>query len=266
MSIRKTVVSGSFYPNDKEELLNLIGSFSNPLEFTSQNRKNDFEHINAIITPHAGYIYSGKLSNTSYSLTSIQNLKRVVVIGPSHHAYFEGSSICLDDEYETPLGNIEIDIEFSKNLINRYDFLSTNEECAFEHSTETQAPFIKHYFPNTKIVEIIYANQDFNSLSNLIDEVLDDEENLLVISTDLSHFYSLDEANKLDENCIEGINKKDISILENCEACGKIGIKALLKSAIKKSLKSKILDYYTSYDINNDKSRVVGYTTALIGK
>jgi AmmeMemoRadiSam system protein B len=266
MSIRKTVVSGSFYPNEKDELLDLINSFSTVIDQENKNIKNDFEHINAIITPHAGYVYSGKLSNISYSLVYSQNPKRVIVIGPSHNTYFEGSHICLDDEYETPLGNLKVDIEFSKNLKNKYDFLNTNEECAFEHSTETQAPFIKHYFPKVKMIEIVYGNQDFNSLSNLIDELIDDKDNLVVISTDLSHFHSLAKANELDSLCIEAINKRDILTLEDCEACGKIGIKALLKSAIKKSLNSKVLDYSSSYDVNNDKSRVVGYTTALIGK
>ena len=260
MSIRKTVVAGSFYPNEKGELLSLIKSFS------SVKYESDFEHINAIITPHAGFIYSGKIANISYSLCSKQNPKRVIVIGPSHHAYLEGSNICLNENYETPLGNIQVDLEFSKALKDKYHFLDTNQECAFEHSTETQAPFIKHYFPNAKIVEIIYGNQDFNTLSELIDEVIEDKDNLLVISTDLSHFHSLEKAKELDTYCINAIAKKDISLLQIGEACGKIGIKAILKTAVKKSLNTKVLAYSTSCDVNNDKSRVVGYTTALIGK
>ena len=264
MSIRKTVVAGSFYPNEKNELLTLIESFSKP-ELNSSDKSN-FEHINAIITPHAGYIYSGKIANISYSLCLKQNPKRVIVIGPSHRIYFEGSHICLNEKYETPLGNIQVDLEFSKALKNKYSFFNTNEECEFEHSTETQAPFIKHYFPNAKIVEIIYANQDFNTLSELIDEVIADEDNLLVISTDLSHFHSLEKAKELDVYCLNAIAKKEISMLKIGEACGKIGIKAILKTAIKKSLNTKVLAYSTSCDVNKDKSRVVGYTTALIGK
>ena len=264
MSIRKTVVAGSFYPNDKNELLSLINSFSKS-EIKSIV-KSEFRHINAIITPHAGFTYSGRLSNLSYFLASKQNPKRVIVIGPSHNALFEGSHICLDELYETPLGNIEVDLEFSKTLKSKYTFINSNEECAFEHSTETQAPFIKHYFSNAKIVEIIYAKQDFNILSDVIDELIKDENNLLVISTDLSHFHSLEKAKELDTYCINAITKKDISLLEIGEACGKIGIKAILKTAVKKSLKTKVLTYSTSYDVNNDKSRVVGYATALIGK
>ncbi len=260
MSIRKTVVAGSFYPNKKEELLSLIKSFS------TVNYQSDFDHINAIITPHAGFIYSGKLANISYFLCSKQKPKRIVVIGPSHRVYLEGSNICLNEEYETPLGNIQVDAEFSKALKEKYSFLNTNEECAFEHSTETQAPFIKYYFPNAKIVEIIYGNQDFNTLSKLINELIEDKDNLLVISTDLSHFHSLEKAKELDTYCINAIAKKNISFLDYGEACGKIGVKAILKTALEKSLYTKVLAYSTSCDVNNDKSRVVGYTTALVGK
>ena len=263
MSIRKTVVSGSFYLNDKDELENLIKSFSNNIN-KKQNSK--FEHINALITPHAGYIYSGKLANLSFNLASKQNPKRVIVLGPSHHAYLEGSSICLDEFYETPLGNIEVDLEYSKALMKKYDFLNSNEECAFEHSTETQAPFIKYYFPTSKIIEIVYGNQDIDTLCLLLDELIQNKDNLLVISSDLSHFHTLDDAKKLDINCIDAINEKNIDKLKLCEACGKIGITALLKTSIKNLLKTQVLEYSTSYETNNDKQRVVGYTTAIIGK
>ena len=266
MNIRKTVVSGSFYPNDKDELIDLINSFSKEINKKNQKYENTFEHINAIITPHAGYIYSGYLANVSFNLASEQNPKRVIVIGPSHQAYFEGSSICLDDFYETPLGNIKIDTDLSKEILQKYDFINQNEETAFEHSSETQAPFIKYYFPKAQIIEIVYAKQDTNALCSLINELILNKDNLIVISSDLSHFHTLKDAKKLDENCINAINQKDINKLNTCEACGKIGISAILKSAIKNSLKTKVLDYATSFDINNDRSSVVGYTTALIGK
>ena len=255
MSIRKTVVAGSFYPNEKDELLSLINSFST---LEKNTIKNDFEYINSLIVPHAGFIYSGELSNISYSLCSNQNPKRIIVIGPSHDTLFVGSHICLNTEYETPLGNIKVDLEFSKALKNKYSFFNTNEECEFEHSTETQAPFIKYYFPSAKIVEIIYGNQNVNELVELIDQIIEDEENLLVISTDLSHFHSLEKAKELDIFCMTAIDRKDISILNLSEA--------ILNVAIKKSLKTKVLKYTTSYDTNHDKSNVVGYTTALIGK
>ena len=263
MSTRKAVVSGSFYPEKKEEILKYINHFN-----SVKTNMETFENIKAIIVPHAGYIYSGFTANLAYQLVSIskKDIKRVVVIGPSHRVYLKGASVALYDEYETPLGNLKIDKEFSQNLIDKYDFLDFNVECEFEHSTETQAPFIKHYFENVKLVEIVYGEIDYKNLSKVIDEVLEDELNFVVISTDLSHFYTLEEANKKDNICLNAIDKKDLEMFDYCEACGKTGVKAIINWAIKNNYETKVLNYCTSADVTKDKSRVVGYTSALIGK
>ena len=260
MNIRKSVVSGSFYPDKKEEILKYINQFNS---FKTNNET--FEDIKAIIVPHAGYIYSGFTANLAYKLASNKKIKRVIVIGPSHRVYLKGASVALYDEYETPLGNLKIDKEFSQNLIDKYDFLDFNVECEFEHSTETQAPFIKHYFENVQLVEIVYGEINYEDLSKVIDEVLVDSDNFVVISTDLSHFYTLEEAQKLDNICLEAIDKKDLKMFDYCEACGKEGIKAIIDWAIKNDFDTKVLNYCTSADVTKDKSRVVGYTTALIG-
>ena len=260
MNIRKSVVSGSFYPDKKEELLKYINQFNS---FKTNNET--FENIKAIIVPHAGYIYSGFTANLAYKLASNKKIKRVIVIGPSHRVYLKGASVALYDEYETPLGNLKIDKEFSQNLIDKYDFLDFNVECEFEHSTETQAPFIKHYFENVQLVEIVYGEINYEDLSKVIDEVLVDSDNFVVISTDLSHFYTFEEAQKLDNICLEAIDKKDLKMFDYCEACGKEGIKAIIDWAIKNDFDTKVLNYCTSADVTKDKSRVVGYATALIG-
>ncbi len=261
MSIRKSVVSGSFYPNSSKEILKYINHFNN-LEDNSET----FENIRAIIVPHAGYIYSGYTANLAYKKAKKQNYKKVVVIGPSHKTYLKGASVALYDEYETPLGNIKIDKEFSQNLIDKYDFLNFDIECEFEHSTETQAPFIKHYFGNANLVEIVYGEIDYKDISRIIDEVLSADETLVIISTDLSHFYTQKVANSLDEVCLSAIEKKDLNLFSSCEACGKIGIKAIINWANKNNYDSKLLHYCTSADVTKDKSRVVGYTSALIGR
>lgn len=263
MSTRKAVVSGSFYPSKKEEILKYINHFN-----SVKTNMETFENIKAIIVPHAGYIYSGFTANMAYKLVSAskKDIKRVVVIGPSHRVYLKGASVALYDEYETPLGNLKIEKEFSQKLIDKYEFLDFNVECEFEHSTETQAPFIKHYFENVKLVEIVYGEIEYKDLLKVIDEVLEDELNFVVISTDLSHFYTLEEANKKDNICLNAIDKKDLEMFDYCEACGKTGVRAIINWAIKNNYESKILNYCTSADVTKDKSRVVGYTSALIGK
>lgn len=261
MSIRKAVVSGSFYPNSEAELLKYFEHFNK----YDKKSIEVFKNIKAIISPHAGYIYSGFTANLAYSLSSFKKPKRVIVVGPSHRVYLKGASIAFYEKYETPLGNLDIDIKFSKELIEKYEFLNFNQECEFEHSTETQMPFIKHYFANAKIVEIIYGDMDFGLLSSLIDELLKDEDNFIVISTDLSHFYDEKTANNLDSICLQAIKEKNLSLFDNCEACGKTGVKAMIKSVLKYNLETKILNYCTSAEVSKDKSRVVGYTSALIG-
>jgi MEMO1 family protein len=261
MSIRKSVVSGSFYPEKKEEILKYINHFN-----SVKTNLETFENIKAIIVPHAGYIYSGFTANLAYKSVLKKSFKRIVVFGPSHKVYLKGASVALYDEYETPLGNLKIDKEFSQNLIDKYDFLDFNVECEFEHSTETQAPFIKHYFGEVQLVEIVYGEIDYEDLSKVIDEVLTDVDNFVIISTDLSHFYTQEEANKKDNICLNAIDKKDLEMFDYCEACGKTGVKALINWAIKNNYETKVLNYCTSADVTKDKSRVVGYTSALIGK
>jgi AmmeMemoRadiSam system protein B len=260
MSIRKAVVSGSFYPDKKEEILKYINHFN-----SVKTNDETFEDIKAIIVPHAGYIYSGFTANLAYKKVNKKDIKRVVVIGPSHKVYLKGASVAIYDEYETPLGNLKIDKEFSQNLIDKYDFLDFNIECEFEHSTETQAPFIKHYFENVQLVEIIYGEIDYEDLTKVINEVLANSDNFVVISTDLSHFYTLEEAEKKDNICLNAIYKKDLDLFDYCEACGKTGVKAIINWAIKNNYETKVLNYCTSADVTKDKSRVVGYTSALIG-
>ena len=264
MSIRKTAVSGTFYPDSKDEILRYIEHFNN-----SFSLNEDFSKMNtrAIIVPHAGYIYSGFTANLAYNISSKQDYKRVIVIGPAHKVYLEGASIALYDEYKTPLGNIKIDKEYSLELKQKYKFLNFFDESHHEHSTETQAPFIKNYFKERELIEIVYGKLDFKELSLLVDELLLDKSNLIVISTDLSHFYTQEKANQLDNICLNAIAKKDMQMFDKgCEACGMIGIKAIIESSIKNNLITKVLYYCTSFDTTKDDKRVVGYTSVLIGE
>lgn len=260
MSVRKSCVAGAFYPNSKEEVLRYIEHFNK-----AKIKFDNFDKVKAIIVPHAGYVYSGFTANLAYKIASKSSFERVVVIGVSHKVYFKGASVTLHDEFETPLGNLQIDKEFSMSLIDEFDFLGFNFECEFEHSTETQAPFIKHYFSNAKFVEIIYSDISYESLEKVIDYILKQDSTLLCISTDLSHFYSEEEAKKLDNICLNAILKRNISLFNSCEACGKTGLQAIIYHSIKNSLNTKILHYCTSADFSKDKSRVVGYTSALVG-
>jgi AmmeMemoRadiSam system protein B len=258
MSKRVMSVAGSFYPFSCSEVERYFKNFEKIVSLEKKDAK-------AIIVPHAGYIYSGWTASLAYRSVNISNKKRVVVIGPSHRVYLEGVSISLFDEYETPCGALRIDSEYAKKLFNGYTFASFFPDAHKEHSTETQMPFVKKYFDGVEVVEIVYGRIDFKLLAFMVEEIVKDEENLLVISTDLSHFYDLQKAKQLDSICLNAIVKKDLKLFDKgCEACGIVGVKALISVAKKKSLNVEFLDYRTSYDVTKDDKSVVGYSSFLL--
>jgi AmmeMemoRadiSam system radical SAM enzyme/AmmeMemoRadiSam system protein B len=264
-SLREMSVANSFYSSDKNKIKEQFLYFSNLLEKSDFNKKLDFIP-KAIIVPHAGFVYSGFTSSVAYDM--IQNIdpKRVLVIGPSHKYSFKDASVALFDSYETPLENIKIDTIYGKKLIEKYDFIHFNQNVHNEHSTETQAPFIKYRFPNATIVEIVYGQIEFLKLSLIINDAIKDDDTFVIISTDLSHFYTKKEALLLDNICLEAVDKLDLNVWnKGCEACGRVGVKAMIDVANKLNLQSRLLDYRTSADITNDETKVVGYMSAILG-
>lgn len=255
---REMSVAGAFYPNDASEIENLFNSFSSSYDEDSQ-----LENVQtrAVIVPHAGYIYSGYTANIAYRILAKRGVKNFVVIGPSHRVAFEGVSMCGAGEYLTPFGAISRSEIIDDALMKNFGIKELIKHA--EHSTETQFPFIKHYIPDAKIVELVYGRCNPEYLSKIIDVVLNLEDCGVIISTDLSHFYNIDEANKFDNICIEAIKRVDISHLhQGCEACGILGVEAMMLSALKKELKPIVLDYRTSADASSDTSSVVGYMSA----
>lgn len=265
MSIRENAVAGTFYPAACRDIESNITRFNAALD------ESDFrvELVpSAVIVPHAGYVYSGFTANAAYRAAAQKrdDIKRVVVIGPSHRVYINGASIALYGHYDSPCGEMKIDIGLSSELNDTFDFLHFAPDAHHEHSTEVQVPFIKHYFPDAEIVEIVYGDLDYRELSDLIDKVLGDRETLVVISTDLSHFHTEQAANGLDTLCLQAM--ADLSVSElgtGCEACGMIGVQAVITAANQRGLKSQVLDYRTSADVTGDKESVVGYVSCLIG-
>lgn len=263
MSKRKLAVAGSFYPQNKDEIERYINHFNKVLE--DNNILIDTTlNPRALIVPHAGYIYSGFTANFAYRYLP-KNIKNIIVIGPSHKFAFKGASVALYENYPTPFGDLDINIELSQKIINKFPFVGFDDKVHCEHSTETQFPFIKNYASDVKVVELVYSDCDFRDIGQVIEYLMEDEDNFVIISTDLSHFYTLDEAKVKDNICLNAIVQKDIKKLENgCEACGKVGVKALLNSISKKNMKIKLLDYRTSADRSKDETRVVGYSSFVI--
>ena len=260
---REMSVNGTFYPARTVEIERYFEHFNAVLD--EENITLPAVHAKAVIVPHAGYIYSGFSANAAYRVLAQSGLSNLLVIGPSHRVALEGASLCEAQSYETPLGDISFAQELHEALAARFGLSRTIIHA--EHSTEVQFPFIKHYMPHAKITEIIYGRTSPAYLSEIIDFALSLKDTGVIISTDLSHFYTQEEANKLDRICLHAIESLDISLLHRgCEACGILGVEAMISSAEKHSLSPHLLDYRTSADASGDTSRVVGYVSACFSQ
>ena len=269
MSSRMSAVAGQFYPATCSETEAYMNRFNKVLQENNYESKKSDLVPQIVIVPHAGYIYSGFTANMAYMSAAERrdDIRRVIVIGPSHRVYVKGASIGLYRYFDSPCGELGMDIELSNKLSQEFGFLRFQPDAHHEHSTEVQMPFIKHYFQDAEVLEIVYGDLDPVELSLLIDTLLEEKDVLIVISTDLSHFHTQQEARLLDTRCIEAMADLDIKQLERgCEACGMTGVKAAIISAKKADMQSQVLDYRSSADVTQDKSSVVGYTSCLIGK
>ena len=246
---KKSTSAGTFYPSDKEELTNLIGSFEiQPPVYTSR----------AVIVPHAGYIYSGKLA-----AKGVQHLKRdaknVFIFAPAHYERIFGCTVCDYDAFETPLGDIEINKELVQNVKELCDCSTVNFAFEKEHSIEVQLPLIKYFLPSARIVPVLYGCENFNNLCGTLEHFWADEDNVFVISSDLSHFYPEKEAFKIDGYTARMIEENNFSNFEQEQACGAVGICGLIEFAKKKNFSLIRTGLTNSSAATGDSSRVVGY-------
>jgi len=262
--IREASVAGQFYPGSCQEIQADIKRFNQTFDQIKIPKETAAISPRAVIVPHAGYIYSGFTANMAYRFLKNSKTKRIIVIGPSHHHYFKGISGSYYEHYETPCGNLEIDSAYLFALAKEFNIAFEPKAHAREHSTEVQMPFIQHYFKHTKVIELVYGDIEIPTLANIIYALMHHPDNLVVISSDLSHFHTLEIAKQHDHACLKAIETLEMETFKKgCEACGILGIKALVLASKKLNLRSKLLDYRTSADASGDKSSVVGYLSAM---
>ncbi|MDD3084191.1 MAG: AmmeMemoRadiSam system protein B, partial [Candidatus ainarchaeum sp.] len=227
--MREAKYAGLFYPKEKNVLEEKI-------------RKNLKENISkkisgkvkAIIVPHAGYDYSAPIASTAYNLikekSKKQKFEKIVLIGPSHQEYFVGA-LTFEEDWETPLGIVKIVPAKLKKIVND-----------FEHSLEVQLPFLQTILKNFFLIPIIYSKILPQELLKIIPK-----NDLIVVSSDFSHYLKYTGAVKKDLKTIEYITKLDFeNILKKGDACGLIGIATIVLMAKKNNWKPILLNYRNS--------------------
>ncbi len=273
---RKPAVAGTFYPGNRVELEQQISKL-----FSEATPCKNLKHVVAVISPHAGYIYSGVVAASAFNQLSAEtHYDNVFLIGSSHRASYDGAALYTQGHFIMPSGMVKVNIPLSQKLIaeNPDVFRSLPEAHAQEHSLEVQLPFLQHIFKdNLQIVPILIGTQRLATIKRIA-EALDpylNGRNLFVISTDFSHYPEYDDACKVDENTANAIIKNSSAEFRNIlgsnesksisnlatSICGWTSMLAFLEITEKRQgIQYHKIRYMNSGDSRvGDKDRVVGY-------
>lgn len=273
--IRPATQSNRFYTGDARDLGEEVDSF-----LSLHAKDKQYEHVAALIVPHAGYYFSGNVAAAAYqSIPDDVHYKRIFLLGPSHHEWLDGASVNTEfDYYNTPLGNVKVDVDTAKKLIETDSVFSYQPKAHDrEHCLEVQLPFLQRRFDDVPpIVPIIISTNDFRKLQRIA-EILKPyltEDNLFVVSSDFSHYPSYEDACQVDALTGKAVESGDVErfiaqLEENSRsgmrnlatsACGELAIATLMLMMQDGGYEVKHLLYQNSGDIeNHDHSRVVGY-------
>ncbi|MBF0264227.1 MAG: AmmeMemoRadiSam system protein B [Gammaproteobacteria bacterium] len=254
---RPAAVAGTFYPDNVSTLEQMINDFLHQVEPENISANKPI----AIIVPHAGYIYSGLTAAYAYQLLSAhkQQIKRVILLGPSHHVAFNGMAAPEVNTFVTPLGEIALDTDEITALHQQNRVLKSDQAHVKEHSLEVQLPFLQTVLNDFTLVPIVVGQTPYHVSSQLIDRYINNPNDLLVISTDLSHFLNYQQAQEKDQRTADLIMNKKFTQLDHYDACGVMPLTGMLHSCENHSLDINQLDCRNSGDTAGDKQRVVGY-------
>jgi AmmeMemoRadiSam system protein B/AmmeMemoRadiSam system protein A len=277
--IRRPAVSGTFYPDNPDHLRQSVDKM-----IAEASPPPVPGHITALISPHAGYIYSGQVASHGYATIKGKPIRRVVIISPSHLESFQGAAVYDGDAYKTPLGTVPVDKGFCSRLAAKDPLIKQGNqghrvefEGRGEHALEVQLPFLQRVLEDFELVPIVMGDQTFETCRALgrgIAALAEGTDTLIVASSDLSHYHPYDEAVQMDRKVIDAVVRWDyLSLLHNLsnrswEACGGGPIAAaMIASEEMGATQSIILRYANSGDVaQGDRSHVVGYVSAALYK
>lgn len=265
--VRKPAVAGTFYPQEPERLRETVCQYMEESQVEPSP-----ERVAAIVAPHAGYIYSGPTAGYAYARIRGKTPKRVIILGCSHRYHIDKASVYDRGGFETPLGTFPIDEEFAGALAEETGSTSL-EPHLLEHGLEVQLPFLSAALGEVPIVPVLlgmpstkWHAQLGETLSSMVDE-----SDLVITSTDLSHYLSEEQANAIDKDTLDKILDQDWNILAQgmaegaCSMCGATAVTTAMTFSLARDARSwTVLDYRTSARVSGDYERVVGYAAVCM--
>jgi hypothetical protein len=278
--VRQAGVAGSFYPADPKALVAMIDDM---LAHATPPPIHD--PILAVVAPHAGYQFSGPVAAYTYAELKGRKFSRVVVIAPTHYVGFDFTSIYNGDAYATPLGTVQVDKAFARQLVKLSPTVQLSSQghdatpAGAEHAIEVQLPWLQRVLGEFQLVPIVMGNQSYENsraLGVALAKLIGSENSgstLVLASSDLSHYHTYDEAETIDHKTLGALAAWDyFSMSRNFqtriwEACGGAPIVAAMIAAERLGAnQSMVLKYANSGDTSADRSRVVGYSADIFVK
>ncbi|HEU4926182.1 MAG TPA: AmmeMemoRadiSam system protein B [Vicinamibacterales bacterium] len=275
MPIRPAAVAGTWYPGTAGALTRDVDGY------LGETREWTGGPIQALLAPHAGLMFSGPVGAHAYRAAASQRFDVIVLAGPSHFVAFEGVSIFPEGAFATPLGDAIIDDDVARALSSSPVVRPLPAAHQREHSLEMQLPFVRRLFPDTRIVPLVMGYQTRETIVELADALAAacrDRQALLVGSTDLSHYFDAQTAERLDHRVQSHVSAFDpdglLALIEEYPehergryvACGGGPAIAVMMAARQLgATDAQVLKYAHSGEVSGDYTGVVGYLAAVFG-
>lgn len=265
--IREAVVAGQFYPGSKARLKEMIAGMVD-----EEAKKED---VIGLVSPHAGYAYSGSVAGASISRIKFKDT--FIIIGPNHTGLGKPFSIMTEGKWRTPLGNIKIDSELGKRILTSSKYLEEDHNAhRSEHSIEVQLPFLQYFDSGFKLVPIVLSHASgtiYKEIGEAIATAVRElkRDVVIIASSDMTHYEPQESASEKDSYAIEAIlNLDENELLQRIEElnitmCGYAPVISLITAARELGAsRAELVKYQTSGDTTGDYSSVVGYAGILL--
>lgn len=254
VKVREPAVAGTFYPENKEELRRSVTAYLAGAEGTGPVPK-------ALIAPHAGYIYSGPVAASAYTYlaTAREKVSRVVLLGPAHWVAFSGLAASSAEAFLSPLGAVPVDLHAVQQAL-QLPFVSLFDAAhAREHSLEVHLPFLQEVLGKFSLVPLVVGVALPEEVAQVLELLWDGAETVIVISSDLSHYYDYETARRLDQATSRAIEQLRWQDIHPEQMCGYYPVRGFLYAARQHQLLAKAVDVRNSGDTAGPRDEVVGY-------
>jgi AmmeMemoRadiSam system protein B len=262
-SIRRPAVAGrypeaAFYPADEAALRDLVDALLARARASARSSPQG-DRPKALISPHAGYQYSGPVAASAYARVDPEGIRRVVLLGPAHRVAVRGLAAPCAVAFATPLGPVALDRQALDAVARLPQVERSDPAHALEHSLEVQLPFLQRVLGSFELVPLVVGAAEAEEVDEVIEALWDGRETLVVVSSDLSHYLDYETARRLDARTSRAIEALAPDALDLDQACGCIPVQGLLLAARRHGLHARAVDVRNSGDTAGPKDRVVGY-------